>query len=400
MGQTVCRVLVDGRTVDEIESYDYMSSVMAIAEEAHFVVINKNGKYTPYLRIGETVEFEMQNAAVNGGAPTIRHRGRIVRRTPSMSSSGDTIAIVSADLGWHLQNSHMPLWVNLQNITYADLCDPATSPLIDKSWGFKGLRFEGDTRRRLKLGIAAAGIEANKTLDPLHRIQVEAGEASADKILEYSKRLNLLLNVDGEGYICCFRPNDTQAPLYTLRGNADGIGNNMIEASITEDAKTMWTEVICVGDQIGYEASQDVATNPNATKKRGKVSHPGNFPVMHRKTFADGEMFLNGLAQKCAEWAYRRGAFDSWSMTVRLAEHHDGKNWYESDNVADTESDRLGVFGHFYVEAVTCSGSKTSADETTMILRKPGLLSASFGEYPNPPIHRASGVSGAPVASP
>lgn len=399
MGQTICRVIVGGRTVEEIESFDYSSSVMAIAEEAHFTVINKNGKYTPYLRLGETVEFELQNAAINGGAPTVRHRGRIVRRTPSMSNSGDTIAIVSADLGWHLQNSHLPLWANLQNITYADLCDPASSPLIEKSWGFKGLRFEGDTRRRLKLGVAGAMALSKQVLDPVHRIQVEAGEAPAEKITEYCKRLNLLLNVSPDGYIQCFRPNDTQAPLYTLRGNADGIGNNMIDASITEDARTLWTEVICVGDQIGYEGTQ-APTNPNATKKRGKVSHPGNLPFMHRKTFADGEMFLGGLAQKTAEWAYKRGVFDAWVMTVRLAEHHDGRNWYESDTVADTESDRLGVFGHFYVESVHCSGSKTSADETTMILRKPGLLSAAFGEYPNPPIYRASGVSNAPVASP
>ena len=41
MGQTTCRVVVEGRTVEEILSFDYSSDVMAIAEEAHFSVENK-----------------------------------------------------------------------------------------------------------------------------------------------------------------------------------------------------------------------------------------------------------------------------------------------------------------------------------------------------------------------
>ncbi len=45
MGQTTCRVVVEGRTVEEILSFDYSSDVMAIAEEAHFSVENKNRKY-------------------------------------------------------------------------------------------------------------------------------------------------------------------------------------------------------------------------------------------------------------------------------------------------------------------------------------------------------------------
>lgn len=75
MGQTTCRVVVEGRTVEEILSFDYSSDVMAIAEEAHFSVENKNRKYRDQLRLGQRVEFILQNPDVNGGAPTVKHRG-------------------------------------------------------------------------------------------------------------------------------------------------------------------------------------------------------------------------------------------------------------------------------------------------------------------------------------
>ena len=129
MGQTTCRVVVEGRTVEEILSFDYSSDVMAIAEEAHFSVENKTAKYRDQLRLGQQVEFILQNKHVNGGAPTVKHRGVIVRRNPKINpSGGSVINITSADLGWHIQNSDAPLWMRLQGKTFADICDPATSP--------------------------------------------------------------------------------------------------------------------------------------------------------------------------------------------------------------------------------------------------------------------------------
>lgn len=400
MGQTTCRVVVEGRTVEEILSFDYSSDVMSIAEEAHFSVENKNRKYRDQLRLGQRVEFILQNPDVNGGAPTVKHRGVIVRRNPKINpSEGSVINITSADLGWHIQNSDAPLWLRLQGKTYADICDPAISPFFDASWGFTGLDFTGDPRRRLKLGLAAAAIASQRVIDPVHVIQIEPGEKPSEKITEYARRINLLLNVSPDGKVCLFRPNDEQAPLYSLRVRAGDAGCNVLDADLVEDARSLWTEVVVVGEQFGYEGPND-PNNPNATKKRGRVLHPGALPFLHRRTVADGEMFANGLAQKQAEWMYKRGIFDAWVATYNVSEHHQKGFWWESDTVVHIDDEELGLLGSFYVQAVHCTGSKQAGDVTTVTVRKPGLLSASFGEYPNPPIFRANGISGTPASAP
>lgn len=400
MGQTTCRVVVEGRTVEEILSFDYSSDVMAIAEEAHFSVENKNRKYRDQLRLGQRVEFILQNPDVNGGAPTVKHRGVIVRRNPKISpSEGSVINITSADLGWHIQNSDAPLWMRLQGKTFADICDPATSPFFDPSWGFTGLDFTGDPRRRLKLGLAAALVEQKRIIQPVHVIQIEPGEKPSEKITEYARRLNLLLNVSPDGKVCLFRPNDEQAPLYSLRLREGDEGCNVLDADLVEDARSLWTEVIVVGEQLPNQLFTNT-TNPNATKKRGRVVHPGALPFTHRRTAADGEMYENGLAQKQAEWMYKRGIFDAWVATYNVSEHHQNGFWWESDTVVHIDDEELGLLGNFYVQAVHCTGSKQAGDTTTVTVRKPGLLSASFGEYPNPPIFDANGVSGTPSSAP
>lgn len=416
MAQTQCSIVVDGETIEEILSFDYSSDVMAIAEEAHFVVDNKSKKYRDMLRLGSSIEFRTAHPEINGGQPITRHRGVITRREPSLTErDGSVIKITSSDLGWHLQNNNVPIWIRLDNKTYGEIVDAKTSPLIDPSWGFTGVLFESDTRRRLKLGVAAVAAQQQRVLDPVHRIQTEPGDTPAELITEYARRLNLLLNVSPDGRICVFRPNDTQAPLYSLRlrddlarmpgeaGTAASLQNNVLEVRVVEDARSLYTEVIVVGDPIGYEGSQD-PNNPNASKKRGKVVHPGALPFLHRAVRSDGEMYLNGLAQQHAEWIYKRGIFDAWYATYLVAEHWQdgpqGKFFWEADTVVSVDDDEMGLSGNFYVQRVDCSGAKGQGDVTTVTIRKPGLLSASFGVIPTPSLYRASGITGTPRAAP
>lgn len=400
MGQTECRVVVDGETVAEILDFDYSDDVMAIAEDAHFTVDNTASKYRDKLRLGQKVEFTLINKDVNGGAPTVKHRGRITRRAPKYSATdGSMLPITSSDLGWHLTNCDAPLWLRLTNKTYADLVDPQISKFYDPSWGFQGVRFDGNIRRKLKQGVAAAAVAAQQVVDVLHVIQVEAGEKAADKFLEYCRRLNLLVNVSPDGYLCCFRPNDRQEPQFSLRNVTGDSGNNVLGAELVEDARTMYTDTICVGEQIGYEGSNDDKLSPNARKKRGRVSHVGALPFLHRRTFVDGEMFENGLAQKAAEWTYKRGMSDAWSVVYDVAEHHQGGKWWVADSVVHIEDELLGLSGNYYIQAVRCRGNKSDADVSQIVVRKPGLLSAAFGEIPNPPIYRASSVEGKPEAA-
>jgi prophage tail gpP-like protein len=285
----------------------------------------------------------------------------------------------------------------LQTKTYEDICDPASSPFFDPSWGFQGVRFDGDIKTRLKLGLAAVRVAQNTVLPPLAVIQVEPGDTPGGKITEYARRFNLLLNVSPDGYVCLYRPNDKQDPLYSIRNNDNDPLNNVLDAELMEDAKTLWTETIVVGEQIAYEGSQD-PNNPNATKKRGKVVHEGALPFLHRNTVADGEMYENGLAQKYAEWVYKRGIFDAWYANYTLLEHHQNGYWWESNTMASLSDDEFGLIGNFYVQAVRCQGSKQGADITQVTIRKPGLLSAFIENYPNPGIYYANNQTGAPVA--
>lgn len=402
MGQTECRVVVEGDTVAEILDFDYSDDVMAIAEDAHFTVDNTGRKYRDKLRLGQRVEFILINKDVNGGAPTVKHRGRITRRAPKYNSTdGNVLAITSSDLGWHLTNSDAPLWLRLTNKTYADLVDPKVSKFFDPSWGFQGVRFDGDIRRKLKQGVAAVAMAAQQPVGILNVIQVEPGEKAADKFLEYCRRLNLLVNVSPDGYLCCYRPNDRQDPLFALRNVTGDSANNVLGAELIEDARTIYTDTVCVGEQIGEEVAVTTLQNtrPNARKKRGRVDHVGALPFTNRKTFVDGEMFENGLAQRSAEWTYKRGMFDAWYVVYDVAEHHQGGKWWVADSVVHIEDEDLGLSGNHYIQAVRCRGSKSDADVAQIVVRKPGLLSAAFGEIPNPPIYRASGVEGQPKAA-
>lgn len=402
MAQTKCTVIVDGDTVEEILSFEYHSICTAVTDEASFTVDSKNRKYRDKLRKGQEVKFILQHPDVNGGQPTLRHQGRIWGRYPKVSKgAGNEIRIVSRDKGVHLEKSHAPVWIRINGKTYADICDPATSPFFDKSWGFAGVRFEGDIRRSLKLGIAAAKAQAQRALNPTWVVQTEPGDTAATKIVEYARRINLLLNVSTDGYVCLYLPNYTQPPLYSIRCRTGDDGNNVLEGEIADTADTCYTDVTVVGEQYdtGILAGGD-PLSPNATKKRGHVVHEGALPFVHRHTEADGEMFENGLAQKQAEWLWAKGQFDAWSATYKLNEHHQGGHWFDCDTMTHVEDQELGLSGNFWVEAVHCYGSKQEEDYTTMVLRMPGLLSASFGVYPNPPIYRGNGSSGAPTAAP
>ena len=396
--QTQARVIVNGETIEEIESFEITDDVMAVGEEQRFTVVAPR-KYRDKLRLGDSVELIMQHPDVNGGTPTTKHRGKVIRREASVSPTGGcVINVTTADPGWHLQNSDAPIHIRLQGKTYAQLVDPATSPLFGKSWGFKGLRFGANAallRRSLKLGVAAAAIASQQVLDPVHVIQVEPGQKPWDLIVEYCRRLNLLVNVSPDGYLNVYRPVVGGKAAYSLRCVDGDAGNNVLSASVAEDARTRYTEVTVVGEQFGYEGSQD-PNDPNASKKVGRVYHKDALPFDHRLCAADGEMFANSLAQKQAEWLYRRNLYDSLAITVEVAEHHQGGLWWAADSVVNVQIDDLGLSGNFYLQSCRCTSSKTDGDKTTLTLRMPDLLSAAFGELPNPPIYRAYSVGGGP----
>jgi hypothetical protein len=398
---TQCVIEVDGKAVDEVTEFDYVYSVLGVGDESRVKVINLDRKYTAALQIGQTIRIKLAHPDVNGGELTLKHLGLIVDRDHELSAeAGGVLSLVTADLGWHLQNCCAPLWFNLKKATYKDLCDPSRYQVgkrgqrlyfIDPSFGIKGVRFEGNINRRLKQGLAAVAAAANQVIDPVYSIQVEPGEMIFDKIVEYARRLNRLVNVSVDGFLQVWNPDYRQEPLYKF--TTDGKDANVLRCRVHESARSVYTTVEVVGEQIGYEGTTQDSNDPNARKKRGAVYNPSALPFEHRITAADPEMFRDGLAQKAAEWRYKRGLYDSFYIELTVEGHHQGGRWIEADTMAVFESEEYGISGSFYVESVHCSSNPREGDLTRLVLRKPGLLSAAFGEIPNPPIVKSSATS-------
>lgn len=398
MGSTTARVRVDGQDVPEVVSWEYTSDVLQIAETATFSVVCKDKKYRDALRIGQEVEFITENPGVRGGAPTVRHRGNVVQRRAHASSGGFVIDCVTADKGWHLINNSAPLWFRLQGRTYADIFDPSVSTkgrdgkayhFIDPSWGIRGVYWgnEAIARRRLKLGLAVVKQQAQKAFDQLQVVQVEAGETIAEIMTTFAKRINYLVNVSPDGYLCVFRPHDSGEPAYSLRLRDGDARNNVISCEVSEDATSRYTEVTVVGDPVIPDTFVD-PNDVNAQKRRGHFRDPNAFPALRRHVIADSDMYSSGLAAKEARWLHDRGMFDSWAATYTVPEHFQGGIWWDADALVSVDCDELGLQGNFYVQRVKCKGDKRSGDITEVLLRRPGLLSAGV-EIPTPSLYRA-----------
>lgn len=398
---TTAEIRIDGQRVAEVEEFDYSSDILAVGEEAHISIPDPRGSYIGKLAPGQIVEFLMRDPAVNGGAPTLKHRGRLKRRQARVdATSGTTIKIISADLGWHLTKCCAPLWFNLKRIRLRSMVDPAFSApgarkaipsLVNEAayrFGFKGVRASNVLNRLTKLGQKASKVEGQDGIDNVFAIQAEPGDLIYDLITNQARRFNLLVNVSVDGYIQLWNPDYSQRPLFSLYSIPAYAQNNILDAEEDVDLDTMYTHVECVGQQVQWEGDQD-PSNPNAGKKRGQFTRATALPFVHRLTYADPEMFSKGLAQQSAQWRWKRAWFDSYQLTVTVKEHHHNGLWWESDTMANVNISQIGVYRNLYVQSVRCQVNKQSGATTQILLREPGLLSAAFDEIPDPPIQRA-----------
>lgn len=389
-------------TVDVVKEFRYSSDVLGVGEECLFTIVNQDGKYTGLLKRGSTVRLYLSHPAVNGGAKTLKFKGIITRR--AARASDGTIRITVADLGWHLVNCHAPLWQNLRTTTFEQMCDPTVEhSLIDPSWRLVGLRSGKDANRinrfrKLGLPLGRAGallaLDAAKSLT--HTIQVEGGESIFDIMVKAAQKKNLLVNVTCDGYVQIWDPDYERKADYKI--DAKEGGTNIIEGELVEDIASLWTHLDCVGEYIGI-LPQDTTFNQNAAHRRGtfptKGGSTGVLPFVHRRTGADGEMYDDAMADKQAEWWFKRGLFDSLYLQYTVVDHcqyrSDGTAiWWESDQLCDVVDELLGVQGVMYVASVMCESSVPSGDTTQVVLRRPHLLSAAWGEWKAPAIVKSS----------
>ena len=387
---------------DEITEFSYTYDVMGVGDMCSFTVVSTpNGSRLRQLREGASVKAFLRNPAVNGGKWTKKHSGLIVQRHADVQAG--TIKVMVADRGWHLLHSSAPLWRRLRGLTMRDLLDPnapAKRRFIDSSFGLVGLRTGLDANalnRALKLGKAGLIPPGQSPVDPVPVLQIEPGETVFDVLSRFAMRFNLLIGVSTDDYLQAWTPDyDRPAAYHVVSKKGTGSEQNTVEnVQRHDDITTRYTAVTVVGEivvpPIDLRAQGQDAFSPNANKRRGYYeAAPGLLPFNHRKTASDGEMFTGDLARRQAEWQWKRGMFDSHYLEATLPDHYQGDQWLEADQLVDVDCPEADAVGRYYAAQVTCSSTRAEGDTTTMTLRWPHLLSASFGVWSSPP--RYSGV--------
>lgn len=373
--------------------FSYSSDVLQLGDPFSVQIPNPRGKYTDRFLRGSIIKLFLRNPNVQGGALTLKHLGRIVRRRQSVSSGGSMIQLDCADLGWHLVNSDAPLHYRLQ---YASLHQLLTDPkFVDPSWGIRGVATDNETNRLLRQAVrngrAQAAIDL-QALGTLTYIQVEPGDKCADLIAQYARRINRLINVGCEGQIIVWLPDYHRDPLFRIElHDVDDPARNrngVIDCYVEDDISSIFTHVTCIGEIVGGDLTSDPA-NQNATKRRGDFVNPYTLPFVRRTNFADGDIFNEGDAKAQALWRYTHGIFDSWQAVYVVRGHWQMPRpgarawWWESDQMCEVMDSVNGLYGTFYVASVRLDRDE-QGDRTTVTLRKP-CLTASFGGYKRPP---------------
>lgn len=377
--------------------FSYVSDVMGVGDVCSFTVVSTpDGERLRQLREGASVKVKMRNASVNGGKWTTKYSGLIVSRDADLEAG--TIKIGVADRGWHLLHSSAPLWKKLRGLKLRDLLDPNASPktrFLDPSFGLVGLRTGLDANalnRSIKLGKSGLIPPGQESIAPVPILQVEPGESFFDVLSRFAQRFNLLIGVSVDDYLQAWNPSYERSPAYSvIRKKGDGSQrNNVINVKRHDDLTSRYTSVTVVGEivvpPVDERGQSQDAFAPNANKRRGYYeAAEGLLPFNHRKTSSNGEMWTGALAKKQAEWEWKRGMFDSHYLEVTLPDHYQAGTWLESDQLVDVDVPELDAVGRYYAAQVTCSSTAAEGDVTTMILRWPHLLSASFGEWKSPP---------------
>ena len=262
-------VEINGETIDKIGSYTYDSDLLQLGDPCCVVIPDPYSQYT--INEGDPFRLWMTDPDVGGGKRVPKLRGLVTDvMTSCEEGRGTTHTVAAADLGWHLVNDDAPIWRRIVGRTYKGLFDL----LVDPTWGFAGFRAENDSNVRLKLGgnYARATATAGDTQRP-PIMQIEPGEKPADRLIEYAKLINRLVNVSADGYLQLFKPRyDTPVVAKFYRfgaSSADRVKNNIQHAQLSRSLATRWTKSICVGTNL-IPATEGVdPNNPNVNSFRG-----------------------------------------------------------------------------------------------------------------------------------
>lgn len=405
-GTTRTWLRVDGAEYPLVSEYSYTNDVIALVDTGCVNLANPDGQDSGKFGPGSTVELYMADPAVNGGASIRRVLG-IVTNARMLSKGGEKLQVQFSDIGWHLAENDMGLWISLSGIA-------SLAALIEKclrgpkgarlNWGFENpdgsLRYtfsNTDRSAMTKINQGRAGIErsilykANTQQDPkafVPPIQSDVGAKIGQTLINYARRAGLLVNILSDGTLSFFSPNYQQGPSYSLRyyGSRDARrsgpnGNNIIDESIVIDNAIdgLYSDVSCVTSRV-YSLKAKTNENPNADKIRGRAQAINNLPngIYRQATFSDGDMIGQDAATLRALIYVHRGQYDSWTYTCEVSGHQQGGLFWEPNTIVAIDDPVHKVIGNYYLQAVTPMRSLSGGTRCRLVIKKAGLLSADF----------------------
>ena len=332
---------------------------------------------------------------MNGGAPALTYTGLVTERDlTSEASTGTLIRLQCADRGWHLLNNCPRFFKDGK----AQLIEKSTlSQLVQRfadnpTWGFADktgrvvVRQDDETSRRSRLGLPpsraqAQALESDNLI--VYRLIVEPGQSVADLLTSSAKRLNRLIGVGADGVLQVWNPDYAQRPLYRIdyhrEDDPDTVRNNVRAVKVRESLEGLYTRVEAVGQVVSWypQDSNDLAPGMfSAVATSSAVSFD------HELTYAEAGIWQRSLAPYAAQWKLNRAAYDSFEAVYRVRGHHQNGNWWTAGTMCELHDSVNGLDGDFFVGAVTLLRSR-DGDQTEVVLKRPGLLAASFDRLPN-----------------
>src|SRR5579872_3273343 len=375
---------------NNVEEYCYDTDVLTLGDPFSVTLSNVDGAISGQVNVGDTVKFFISDPNVAGGAKVQKLQG-IITSTDMIDDpqQGCKITITGADLGWHLANNCGPLFHRYRGRSLNQIL----ADVIDPSWNLQGVRQGNDFNRKAKLGRQGV-IPKTTAYQVVPPIQWEPGMMIADVLIPLARRQKFLLNVSADGFLQFFKPvdaaqgfdvpNQNQYVLYTFHHHKvtekSRSKNNVKSVRLRQSLDGVYTQVTCVG-QVAYPPYANTASDPNAGRKRGDFTNAAAAPFKRYVSFSDADQFDTAAATSRAQWKWQRGQFDSWVYEVTVSGHSqvgpNGEfNFYEPDTLCQIDDTVFGVSGTFYVSACRYSRTIGKGTETTLTIRKAGVLGA------------------------
>lgn len=384
----------DVMQVENLTSFSYSSNVMQMGDPFTVTVPDPRGKYRNSFAPGSAVRFYLSNPLVNGGARTRKVTGIITNREAvSDLQTGAAIRLTGADLGWHLMNNDAPLWFNLRSSTLEKLAEACLFPQqffpkdTDPGWGFRDQILTSNAQNRatkigkqLKFSAAeqAGFVAAQMSGSPVF-VQVQPGQKISDLLIQYARRIGLMVGVSADGHLQFFLPTYDQPADYVIHHHEtdepESVKNNAQSARRIDQIDTIYTHVKVVGENPIYQIV-DVGGikkfNPQFTRIYGRAKDEALLPFRRTLTMSDGEIVVD--PDRRAVWQQKRGLFDAQTVTYVLRGHQQGGTWWESDHMCEVHDSVLGIEGPMYISQVLCKRDMQSGDVTEVTLKRPNLL--------------------------